>query len=198
MVDQPLDMGLFLGHQVDAAAAETYNELAQVLETSDPATGQLYTLDDLTVLSMEDAGTAMLQDGVFASEDWLADAAHRDIARRFLQASEQGWMFCRDHADACVDIVLANGALLGTGHQRWMLNEVNALIWPSPNGIGIMDPAAYERTVAIALQFGDLTQRPSGSVYRSDLAEQALAGLAGDSQGMNWEKAVVQVTPGGK
>lgn len=198
LVDQPFDMGLFLGHQVDAAAAETYNELAQVLETSDPATGQLYTLDDLNVLSMEDAGTAMLQDGVFASSDWLAEPGRQDIARRFLQASDQGWIYCRDHAEACLDIILANGATLGMGHQRWMLNEINALIWPSPNGIGVIDPAAYQRTTAIALQFGDITQPVSGTVYRSDLAEQALAGLAGDTQGLNWQKAAVQVTPGGK
>ena len=35
IVDQPFDMQLFLDRQVDAAAAMTYNELAQVLETID-------------------------------------------------------------------------------------------------------------------------------------------------------------------
>ena len=39
IVNQPFDMNLFLQHQVDAAAAMTYNELAQVLETKNPATG---------------------------------------------------------------------------------------------------------------------------------------------------------------
>ena len=43
----------------------TYNELAQVLETKNPKTGKLYTLDDLNVITMEDAGTAMLEDGIF-------------------------------------------------------------------------------------------------------------------------------------
>ena len=45
IVNQPFDMQLFLKNQVDAAAAMTYNELAQVLETKNPATGKLYTLE---------------------------------------------------------------------------------------------------------------------------------------------------------
>src|SRR5688572_17124269 len=42
IVNQPFDMNLFLQRQVDAAAAMTYNELAQVLEQENPETGQLY------------------------------------------------------------------------------------------------------------------------------------------------------------
>ena len=62
IVNQPFDMNLFLNNDVDAAAAMTYNELAQVLETKNPDTGELYTLDDLNVITMEDAGTSMLED----------------------------------------------------------------------------------------------------------------------------------------
>jgi NitT/TauT family transport system substrate-binding protein len=198
LIDQPSDMDLFLNRNVDASAAETYNELAQVLEGTNPSTGGLYTLDDLNVLSMEDAGAGMLQDGVFVSGGWISDPAHQDVAVRFLRASERGWIYCRDHQEACVQVVLANGPTLGAGHQRWMLNEVNALIWPSYGGIGAMDSAAYERTAAIAQDFGDISNPPSGIVYRTDLAAQALAGLEGDIQGLGWQKADVQVTPGGR
>ncbi|MES1161465.1 MAG: ABC transporter substrate-binding protein, partial [Rhizobacter sp.] len=38
IVNQPFDMNLFLNREVDAAAAMTYNELAQVLETKNPKT----------------------------------------------------------------------------------------------------------------------------------------------------------------
>ena len=44
IVNQPFDMNLFLQKKIDAAAAMTYNELAQVLETKNPKTGKLYTL----------------------------------------------------------------------------------------------------------------------------------------------------------
>src|SRR6266508_3082573 len=42
VVAQPFDMNLFLNREVDAAAAMTYNELAQVLEQENPDTGELH------------------------------------------------------------------------------------------------------------------------------------------------------------
>ena len=41
------------------------------------------------------------------------------------------------------------GSTLGLGHQRWMMNEINPLIWPSPDGIGSMPLDTYETTVQI-------------------------------------------------
>src|SRR5215218_10866943 len=41
IVAQPFDMNLLLNREVDAAAAMTYNELAQVLEQKNPDTGDL-------------------------------------------------------------------------------------------------------------------------------------------------------------
>src|SRR5213595_1368319 len=48
--NQPFDMNAFLQRKVDAAAAMTYNELAQVLESKNPKTGKLYTLKDINVI----------------------------------------------------------------------------------------------------------------------------------------------------
>src|SRR5262249_13989362 len=64
IVNQAFDMTLFLKNQVDAAAAMTYNELAQVLETKNPKTGKLYTMADLNVFKMASpsVGTGMLED----------------------------------------------------------------------------------------------------------------------------------------
>lgn len=198
IVDQPFDMNLFLERQVDAAAATTYNELGQILETTNPATGELYTPDDLTVLRMEDAGTGMLEDGLFTTNSWLADSGHRDVAIRFLRASLQGWIGCRDDPAACVQVTLAQGTALGAGHQAWMLNEVNALIWPSALGVGVMDPESYAQTVAIAEETGVIAAAPTGSVYRDDLVRAALLGLPEDAVGADWRKATVPVTPGGR
>jgi NitT/TauT family transport system substrate-binding protein len=50
--------------------------------------------------------------------------------------------------------VLDSGPTLGEGHQRWQLNEINALIWPAPEaGVGVMEEAAFTRTADIAKQF---------------------------------------------
>ena len=200
IVQQPFDMNLFLQQKVDSASAMTYNELAQVLESKNPKTGKLYTLADLNVLKMQNVGTGMLEDGVFTNGSWIKSAANQDIAKRFLKASFQGWIYCRDHESACVQIVLKNGPTLGAGHQTWQLNEINKLIWPNADGIGLMDKAAYGRTAQIAQQFKVIKKAPSGA-YRTDLAaaaDQALRSAGVNINGKGWKPAVVKVTPGGK
>jgi NitT/TauT family transport system substrate-binding protein len=198
IVNQPFDMNLFLQKQVDAAAAMTYNELAQVLEQKNPDSGQLYTLDDLNVITMEDAGTAMLEDGVFVRGDWIGDTKNQDISTRFLKASFRGWIFCRDNQDECLQIVLDNGPTLGEGHQRWQLNEINALIWPNETGIGIMNAEDFQRTADIAKQFKVISKPATKDAYRTDLAQAAYDSLKEDGKGADWEKAEVEVTEGGK
>jgi NitT/TauT family transport system substrate-binding protein len=201
IVNQPFDMNLFLNGEIDAAAAMTYNELAQVLETKNEDTGELWSLDDLNVISMEDAGTAMLEDGIFVNGDWIADEANQDIARRFLKASFKGWAFCRDNQDECLQHVLDSGPTLGEGHQRWQLNEINAITWPNEQGIGVMEKEAFQRTADIAKQFGVIKADASSEAYRTDLAEAAVKELEDedvDVNGSDWEKETVEVTEGGE
>src|SRR5687768_17782930 len=81
---QQFDMEAFVAGEIDAAQAMVYNEYAQVLEKKNPATGQLYTADDLNVISWEEYGTSMLQDAIFASEAWLAQAGNEDTAVKFV------------------------------------------------------------------------------------------------------------------
>ena len=100
IVNQPFDMNLFLQSKVDAAAAMTYNELAQVLESKNPKTGKLYKLSDLNVITMEKAGTAMLEDGhLRPAATGSRTRRTSDIAKRFLAASFKGWAYCRDHVE---------------------------------------------------------------------------------------------------
>jgi NitT/TauT family transport system substrate-binding protein len=47
--------------------------------------------------------------------------------------------------------VLAAGPTLGARHQLWQMNEINKLIWPSPNGIGYIDQAESDNTVELSL-----------------------------------------------
>jgi NitT/TauT family transport system substrate-binding protein len=202
IVNQPFDMNLFLNHQVDAAAAMTYNELAQVLETKNPKTGKLYTMNDLNVFKMASpqVGTGMLEDNVFVRGDWLKDPANRKTAVAFLKASDQGWIYCRDHQSACVNIVLKNGSLLGKGHQTWQLNEINKLIWPNTSGIGLVPKSALDYTVQIARKYGVIKKTPVGATNYA-FAKQALAQLkaAGvDVNGKSWKPENVKLTPGGK
>jgi len=201
IVAQPFDMNLFLNREVDAAAAMTYNELAQVLETKNPETGELYTLDDLNVFMMSELGTGALEDGIFVTEEWIADEANQDVAVRFLKAPFKGWVYCRDNPDDCTRYVLDSGPTLGEGHQAWMVNEINKLIWPNDNGIGVMDEEDYATTAQIAQDYGIVKNDPGEGVYTTEYAEAAVQELEDegvDVKGEGFEAPEVEVTEGGE
>src|SRR6266545_6131110 len=157
LVQQPFDMNLLLGKQVDAAAAMTYNEYKQVLDAG-------VKPDDLVVIDFNKEGTAMLEDGIFARADYLKSTKNKEIAARFVRASLKGWALCKDRPAECVEIVLKESPVLGREHQTWMMTEINKLIWgpPAPaSPLGKMDPAAFKQTADIALKFG-VIKKPAG------------------------------------
>ena len=98
-------------------------------------------------------------------------------------------------------MTLKEGPTLPKGHQTWMMNEINKLVWPAEKGgIGIMNKAAYAQTAKIAQQFGVIKKAPTGA-YRTDLAAKAVASLkaaGADANGTSWKAPVVHVTAGGK
>jgi NitT/TauT family transport system substrate-binding protein len=199
--NQPFTMTDFLGKRIDAAAAMTYNELAQVLESKNPGTGKLYTLADLNVFKLQNEGTSMLEDGMFADASWLS--AHRDIAMRVIAASDRGWAYCRDHVQECTNIVVKKGTALPAGHQLWQMNEINKLIWPNAKGIGVMDPAAFARTAAIALKYKVIKKAATSAAYDPTLAKAALQYLKNhvkgiDVNGANYKPITVTLKAGGK
>ncbi|MEP6892893.1 MAG: ABC transporter substrate-binding protein [Gaiellaceae bacterium] len=201
LVKQNFDMVAFLSGEIDAASAMTYNELAQVLETKNPDTGKLYTLADLKVYKYSDLGTGMLQDGIFARGDWLANKKNQATSVKFLEATFKGWMYCRDHYKECVDIVVSQGTALPKGHQTWQMNEVNALIWPNKLGIGVMNPVDYAKTAKISVDFKVIKSPASRASYRSDLALKAVANLKKqglDVYGKKFKKATVTLSESGK
>ncbi|CAN5730907.1 ABC transporter substrate-binding protein [soil metagenome] len=197
-VIQPFDMSLLLNGEVDVAEAMIYNEYAQVLETVDPETDELYQPEDLTVIDYNEVGTAMLQDAIFAREAWLNEEGNENVAERFLRASFRGWMHCRETPDDCIQATVDAGSTLGTGHQAWMMNEINPLIWPSPDGIGAMPEDTWQQTVDISVEAEIIPAAPDETAYRTDLAEAAREGIEGDVTGEGFTKGTVEVTPGGE
>ena len=189
LVGQQFDMLALLNGEIDAAEAMTYNEYAQVLEAINPDTGELYQPEDFNVVNYNDEGVAMYQDAIWASEERLADPAYQDATQRFVTASLKGWVFCRDNAQECADIITANGSKLGASHQLWMMNEVNKLIWPSPAGVGVIDEALWAQTVNVALNTKNLegatiiTAEPAAEAWTNQYAEAANAALT--AEGLN-------------
>ena len=81
-----------------------------------------------------------------------------------------------------------------------MMNEINDLIWPSPLGIGIMDPELWAQTVDIATSEGILANEPDDGAFRTDIAEEAVANLTAagiDVAGESWARIEVAVVEGG-
>ena len=98
--------------------------------------------------------------------------------------------------------MLKNGPALPKGHQRWQMNEVNALIWPNRLGVGLMDPVEFKRTATIAKTYKVIKKPATKASYRTDLAKKARREPASkqglDVTGKSFKKKVVILKEGGK
>ncbi|MET0806883.1 MAG: ABC transporter substrate-binding protein [Lacisediminihabitans sp.] len=207
LVQQAFDMKGFLAGDIDAAQAMTYNEYAQVLETINPDTGALYQPDELNVINWNDEGTAMLQDAIWADADKLKDKDFQDETVKFIKASIKGWVYARDNAQKAADIVTAAGSTLGTSHQLWMTNEVNKLLWPSTDGLGVIQKTAWDQTAKIAEATKDntgstiITKAPPSTAYSNTYVKKALKELEAegvDVKGTSFAPLTVELKEGGK
>jgi len=207
LVQQAFDMKGFLAGDIDAAQAMTYNEYAQVLETVNPDTGNLYQPDELNVINWNDEGTAMLQDAIWADTEKLKDKDFQDETVKFIKASIKGWVYARDNAQKAADIVTAAGSTLGTSHQLWMTNEVNKLLWPSTDGLGVIQKKAWDQTAKIAEATKDntgstiITKAPPSTAYSNTYVKKALAELKDegvDVMGTSFAPLTVELKEGGK
>ncbi|WP_084124785.1 ABC transporter substrate-binding protein [Demequina sp. NBRC 110054] len=207
-VQQAFDMNAFIAGDIDAAQAMTYNEYAQVLETINPDTGELYTEDELVVIDWNDEGTAMLQDAIWADSDRLAsDEEYQATTTSFIKATIEGCVFAKDDPSAAADIVTAAGSTLGTSHQLWMANEINKLIFPSTSGVGHINEDQWEQTVSLALETVNpegstiITTEPPETAYTNEYVDAALAELEADGvdvYGEDYEPIEVTLNEGGE
>jgi len=206
LLQQNFDMNGLLDGSIDAAEAMTYNEYAQVLEAKNPKTGKLYSPDDLNVVSYEKEGVGMLQDAIWADQTRLSDPKYCGEAIAFVKASLQGWAYCRDNAQKCADIVVGKGSKLGKTHQLWQMNEVNKLIWPAAGGVGVIDKAAWDRTISIASGTKNLdgktvlTKTPDPESWTNDIVNEAIKQLTAekvDVNGASFAPITVTLTEGG-
>jgi len=206
LVQQNFDMAALLAGDIDAAQAMTYNEYAQVLEAVNPATGSLYKPSDFNTINWNDEGTAMLQDAVWANTERLAsDEKYQATTVSFLKAVIRGWIFARDNPDEAAQIVLKYGPQLGASHQLWQTNEINKLIWPSPDGVGIINADSWAQTVKVARTAKNLegstviTAEPDKNSYTNEYVQKALDALGTeDTKGAGFSPIDVTLLEGGK
>jgi len=146
LVTQSFDVGPLLSGEIDSMQATTGNEYAQLLSAVHPDTGERIQPSDLNVIYWADEEVGMLADGLWVDERRFMEPGFTDKVERFVTGSLEGWLFCRENADKCLDSVMEAGPLLGRSHQSWQLNESLKLIWPSEAGIGIAPRASWLRS----------------------------------------------------
>jgi NitT/TauT family transport system substrate-binding protein len=185
----------------------TYNEYAQLLETVNPSTGKLYQPSDFNVLSPNDYKSSMLEDGIWAMTDKLADPTFQKTTAAFIYASLEGWIYVAGHPQDAATLSTQYGSKLPAGHQLWMANEINKLIWPSPQGIGIVDQTTWQQTVDLSKKVIDpttgkplITKDPPASTINMTFVNEALTKLkaAGlDPTGTTFKPLTVTLAKGG-
>ena len=161
ILKQGFNVDPLLQKQAHCISTMTYNEYWQVIDAGLKPT-------DLLVYKYEDQGVATLEDGLYTTEAKLKDAATAAKLARFLRASVRGWDYAIKNQAEAVKIVLNNDA---TGaqkepHQKRMMGEIAKLVADQPKGIGYLEPADYERTVATLLGGKSdpvITKKPEGA-----------------------------------
>jgi NitT/TauT family transport system substrate-binding protein len=167
--EEGFDMTNFIKANVDLADAMTYNEYAQALSG---AQGKPLGLVDFNKL-----GTAVLEDAVAVRRNWIAD--NEDLLVSFLKASIKGWAYARDNPAEAVQIVLKNGTALPLKFQTWQMNEVNKLIWPSPDGAFTISQDAISNSNDICYTYKVIKNPASAEGVDFSYRDKAVAQLAG-------------------
>ena len=180
------------GHDLQRARAGARDE--------EPGHRQLYTLDELNVIKMADLGTGTLEDGIFVARGLDRDEdepGHRDAVP---EGELQGLGLLPRQPGRVRPDVLDNGPTLGEGHQRWQMNEINALIWPPDSASGSWIRTTFTGTADIAHDYKIIKQpattRPTGPIGRG--RGRGLRDEDIDVEGEGCDAADGRVTKGGE
>ena len=113
------NVNLFVSGALDATLAMSYNEYYQLVQAG-------IKMTDKNVYRFCDHGYNVQEDGVYMTRDYYAN--HKELARRFAQASRKGWEWAAQHPDETLDIVMQyvdkNHIATNRVMQRLMLKEV--------------------------------------------------------------------------
>jgi NitT/TauT family transport system substrate-binding protein len=143
---QGQDAELFLAGEVDCMTTTTYLAPLQLAPLGKERTR-------LVVWRYEELGLGVLEDGLYARGDELADPARVDVYARFLAAALRGWQAVLDNPREAEKLLA--GLPENAEVDRALIAEALAGIaqaMPSDGAVdGRLDPAAYDRTVNLLL-----------------------------------------------
>jgi len=140
---------------IHAMFGMSYDDVGQLLAI--PVNGKLLEAGvDFQVFDPAALQISTIEGGIVVDRRWLSDATNKVTLVKFLKGMHKGWIYCRENEDACVDFVTPQGqdsALKAP--QRFMMHEINKLVWPAPYGIGVhTEESLCEAAEAAALAAG--------------------------------------------
>lgn len=116
-------INLFISGAIDASLTESYNEYHQLVE----AMGEI---PEDHCFRFADHGYDIPEDGVYVTGKYLKK--HPETVQKFCNAAKKGWLWCLEHKDETIDIVMryadAFGIRTSRYHQYRMLDEMEKLL----------------------------------------------------------------------
>jgi NitT/TauT family transport system substrate-binding protein len=174
VLKQGFNVDPLLQNQAACISTMIYNEYWQVIDAGVKAS-------DLVTFPYEDQGVATLEDGLYAREPDLKDPAYVAKMAKFVKASIKGWEYALKNQDEAVKIVLAADSSGGStaAVQKRQLENVAKLITTSGTAkMGVLDPAAYQRTVKVLLAGGSdpvIKKDPGAAAWTHAVTDKAMA-----------------------
>ncbi len=155
VLKQSFDVQPLIQKQADCISVMTYNELGQAIDAG-------FTTDKLVIFNYTDLGNDLLEDGLYAMEDKLADPAFADKMVRFVRAAQKGWAYAVANPDEAAQIVIENdeSGAQTLDHHKCMMGEVAKLVDATNFKL---DSAAYDRTEKALLDQKIIQNKPAGA-----------------------------------
>lgn len=172
VLKQGFNVDPLLQNQAACISTMIYNEYWQVIDAG-------VKPSELVTFPYEDQGVATLEDGLYAREPDLKNPAYVAKLGRFVKATIKGWEYALKNQDEAVKIVLAADTSGGStaAVQKRQLENVGKLITVADTAnMGVLDPAAYTRTVKVLLAGGSdpvIKKDPGSAAWTHAVTDQA-------------------------
>ena len=156
---QYYSVNLFLLKGVQACSAMYYNEVHMVYQTG-------IDMEELKLFFLQEDGFGFPEDGIYTTQERFRK--NPELARKFREASLQGWRYAADHQSEALDIVMQyvtrDKVLTNRPHMKWMLEKILTSVIPGAKdswAFGRLSRQDYSRTIQGMRQQGLLQQAPS-------------------------------------
>ena len=150
VLKQGFNVDPLLQNQAACVSTMIYNEYWQIIDAG-------VKPDQLVTFFYEDQGVATLEDGLYALAPKLKDPAFVAKMGKFVAASMKGWEYALKNPDEAVKVVLAadtSGGSTAAVQKRQLENVAKLITTSGTPKMGVLDPAAYQRTVKVLLSGG--------------------------------------------